>query len=57
MKKTLLDKINIQTDIVQKIISRLNQANAFPMISDSGSDKGEYCTILPTYTIPYQPNR
>jgi len=36
MKKTLLDKISIQTGIVEKIMNRLNQANDFPKISSKG---------------------
>lgn len=40
MKKTFIDKINIQTEIVEKIMKSLNMANNMPVSSESRSDKG-----------------
>lgn len=50
MKKTLHDKIKIQSEILDKIIKRLNMASNVPVLSDDESDKGNYSSLLASPT-------
>lgn len=42
MKKTLLDKIKTQTDILNKMRQRLQLRAGSPILSNGVSNKGEY---------------